>query len=130
MAWGSTSLCSRRMPQRWSFACSIPPANASSSGSYCLSIPTRSGTTIYGYRVHGPYEPAAGHRFNPNKLLLDPYAKQIIGRLQWKPALFGNQMETGDDLTFDQRDSASFTFKCCVIDPAFTWGRAPHRRTA
>jgi glycogen operon protein len=86
--------------------------------------------TIYGYRVHGPYEPAAGHRFNPNKLLLDPYAKQIIGRLQWNPALFGYQMETGDDLTFDQRDSAPFTFKCCVIDPAFTWGRAPHRRTA
>jgi isoamylase len=44
--------------------------------------------TIYGYRVHGPYEPSAGHRFNPNKLLLDPYAKQIIGRLDWNPALF------------------------------------------
>jgi glycogen operon protein len=86
--------------------------------------------TIYGYRVHGPYEPGAGHRFNPNKLLLDPYAKQIIGRLQWNPALFGYQVETRDDLTFDQRDSAPFTFKCCVIDPAFTWGRAPHRRTA
>jgi isoamylase len=86
--------------------------------------------TIYGYRVHGPYEPAAGHRFNPNKLLLDPYAKQIIGRLDWNPALFGYQVETGDDLTFDQRDSAPFTFKSSVIDPAFTWGRAPHRRTA
>src|SRR5215210_4040998 len=45
--------------------------------------------TIYAYRVHGPYEPAAGHRFNPNKLLLDPYAKQIIGDLNWNPALFG-----------------------------------------
>jgi isoamylase len=85
--------------------------------------------TIYGYRVHGPYEPSAGHRFNPNKLLLDPYAKQIIGRLDWNPALFGYQVETGDDLTFDERDSAPFAFKCSVIDSAFTWGRAPHRRT-
>ena len=86
--------------------------------------------TIYGFRVHGPYEPAAGHRFNPHKLLLDPYAKQIIGKLQWNPALFGYQMESGDDLTFDERDSAPFTFKACVIDTAFTWGRTPQRRTA
>ncbi len=86
--------------------------------------------TIYGYRVHGPYEPAAGHRFNPNKLLLDPYARQIIGTLEWNPALFGYKMESGDDLTFDERDSAPFTLKSCVIDPAFTWGRASHRRTA
>jgi isoamylase len=86
--------------------------------------------TIYGFRVHGPYEPAAGHRFNPNKLLLDPYAKQIIGHLQWNPALFGYRMETGDDLSFDERDSAPFTFKACVIDTAFTWGRTPQRRTA
>ena len=61
--------------------------------------------TIYGYRVHGPYEPAAGHRFNPNKLLLDPYAKQIIGHLQWNPALFGYRMETGDDLSFDEGEA-------------------------
>ena len=45
--------------------------------------------TVYGYRVHGPYEPEAGHRFNPNKLLLDPYAKQIEGTLRWGPELFG-----------------------------------------
>src|ERR1700704_5187091 len=51
--------------------------------------------TVYGYRVHGPYEPTAGHRFNPHKLLLDPYAKQIIGKLQWHPALFGYRMESG-----------------------------------
>jgi isoamylase len=79
--------------------------------------------TIYAYRVHGPYEPAAGHRFNPNKLLLDPYAKQMVGHIEWNPALFGYQMETGDDLTFDDRDSAPFTMKCRVIDPAFTWGK-------
>ncbi len=82
----------------------------------------RPGTT-YGYRVHGPYDPAAGHRFNPNKLLLDPYAKQIVGQLIWNPALFGYQMETVNDLTFDERDSAPFMLKSRVIDPAFTWGR-------
>src|SRR5579872_5896064 len=60
--------------------------------------------TIYGYRVHGPYDPEAGHRFNPNKLLLDPYAKAQYGRLEWHPALFGYKMEGGDDLTFDPRD--------------------------
>jgi isoamylase len=82
----------------------------------------RPGTT-YAYRVHGPYEPAAGHRFNPNKLVLDPYAKQIVGSLEWNPALFGYRIESGDDLTFDERDSAPFTMKGRVIDPAFTWGR-------
>ena len=79
--------------------------------------------TIYGYRVHGPYEPTAGHRFNPNKLLIDPYAKGLVGSITWNPALFGYKMETGDDLTFDERDSAPFTRRSRVIDPAFTWGR-------
>jgi glycogen operon protein len=78
--------------------------------------------TIYAYRVYGPYEPEAGHRFNPNKLVLDPYAKAMIGMFEWDPAVFGYQMETADDLTFDERDSAPFMPKCRVIDPAFTWG--------
>jgi isoamylase len=84
--------------------------------------------TIYAYRVHGPYEPEHGHRFNPNKLVLDPYAKAIVGEITWNPALFGYKMESKDDLTFDERDSAAFVPKCRVIDPAFTWGddRAPH----
>ena len=51
--------------------------------------------TVYGYRVHGPYEPTAGHRFNPNKLLLDPYARQVIDKLTSNPALFGYKMESG-----------------------------------
>jgi glycogen operon protein len=63
---------------------------------------------FYGYRVHGPYEPAAGHRFNPNKLLLDPYARAHAGKLTWNPAVFVYTMESGDDLTFDERDSAPF----------------------
>jgi glycogen operon protein len=86
--------------------------------------------TVYGYRVHGPYEPDAGHRFNPNKLLLDPYAKQIIGHIEWNPALFGYRMETTDDLHLRQRDSAPYMMKARVIDPAFTWARIRHLQTA
>jgi isoamylase len=86
--------------------------------------------TIYGYRVHGPYEPTSGHRFNSNKLLLDPYAKAIVGQLTWHPALFGYRMESADDLTFDDRDSTAFMPRCRVIDPAFTWGEDRPPRTA
>ncbi|NBJ10863.1 glycogen debranching protein GlgX [Microvirga sp. SYSU G3D207] len=83
----------------------------------------RPGTT-YGYRVHGPYEPTAGHRFNPNKLLLDPYARQLIGDLTWNPALFGYTIGSPDaDLSFDKRDSARYMPKCRVVESAFTWGR-------
>ncbi len=78
---------------------------------------------VYAYRVHGPYEPEEGHRFNPNKLLLDPYAKELVGALTWDPAVFGYTLESEDDATFDARDSAPFVPKCRVIDPAFTWGR-------
>ena len=78
---------------------------------------------IYGYRVYGPYEPDAGHRFNPNKLLIDPYAKQLIGEVKWDHALFGYTIGHDDaDLSFDERDSAPFVPKCRVVDPAFTWG--------
>ena len=77
--------------------------------------------TRYGLRVYGPYEPEAGHRFNHNKLLLDPYACAHIGELKWDPALFGYQMESGDDTTFDERDSAPFMPKCVVVDPEFDW---------
>ncbi|HZP79872.1 MAG TPA: glycogen debranching protein GlgX [Pseudolabrys sp.] len=85
--------------------------------------------TIYAYRVHGPYEPERGHRFNPNKLLLDPYAKSIVGQLEWNPALFGYKMESGDDLTYDDRDSAEWVPKCRVVDPAFSWGEDRRPRT-
>src|ERR1700710_1775495 len=78
---------------------------------------------VYGYRVHGPYDPKDGHRFNPNKLLLDPYAKQIVGELTWDHSLFGYTIGATDaDLSYDERDSAAFMPKCRVIDPAFTWG--------
>ncbi|MGP0175134.1 glycogen debranching protein GlgX [Pseudomonas sp. NCHU5208] len=84
---------------------------------------------VYGYRVYGPYEPEAGHRFNPNKLLIDPYAKQLVGKLQWSEALFGYTIGDPDgDLSFDERDSAPFVPKSKVIDPAFTWGEQPRIR--
>jgi isoamylase len=85
--------------------------------------------TVYAYRVHGAYEPTAGLRHNPNKLLLDPYAKQLVGELTWSDALFGYKVGAKDaDLSFDERDSAADMPKCRVIDPAFTWGneRRPH----
>ncbi|MGN6318661.1 glycogen debranching protein GlgX [Trinickia sp.] len=77
---------------------------------------------VYGYRVHGPYEPETGHRFNPNKLLLDPYAKAHVGALKWDSAVFGYTIGAeGDDLTFDERDSAPFVPKCVVVDQTYSW---------
>ncbi|MDO5706588.1 MAG: glycogen debranching protein GlgX [Paracoccus sp. (in: a-proteobacteria)] len=84
----------------------------------------------YGFRAHGPYRPGEGHRFNPNKLLLDPYALRLTGQPLWNDALYGYR--AGDpegDLSFDPRDSAPFMPRCVVTDPAFSWGddRAPAR---
>jgi isoamylase len=88
-------------------------------------LPSARPGTVYGYRVHGPYEPDVGHRFNPNKLLIDPYAKQLVGQLKWGPELFGYRLDHPDkDLSFNEQDSARAMIKCRVIDPAFTWGRA------
>ena len=84
--------------------------------------------TPYGYRAYGPYEPESGHRFNPNKLLLDPYACAHIGKLTWNPALFGYQVESMDDLTFDERDSAPFVPKCTVADTRFDWAGTRDRK--
>ena len=84
--------------------------------------------SFYGFRAHGPFEPEAGHRFNPNKLLLDPYARAHAGKLVWDPAVFGYTIGAeGDDLTFDERDSAPFVPKCAVVDPNFDW-RGEYRR--
>lgn len=79
---------------------------------------------LYGYRVFGPYDPAAGHRFNPNKLLLDPYARALSGGFRWTDAHHGYRIGSSRaDLSFDRRDNARFMPKGKVIDPAFTWGR-------
>ena len=90
---------------------------------------------LYGYRVHGPYDPKQGLRFNPHKLLLDPYAKHIDGGIRWSDALFGYRVGgPREDLTMDRRDDAPGMPKCRVVDTAFTWGddrppRAPWHDT-
>lgn len=84
---------------------------------------------LYGYRVYGAYEPTNGLRFNPHKLLIDPYAKAINGTLQWNDALFGYEVGNPDgDLSFSEIDSAPFIPKCVVIDTSFDWeGDTPLR---
>jgi isoamylase len=85
--------------------------------------------TLYGYRVEGPYSPQEGHRFNPHKLLLDPYAKAVTGAFRWSDELYGYRIGDPDgDISFDERDSAPLMPRCVVVDQAFTWGddRAPH----
>jgi glycogen operon protein len=90
---------------------------------------------LYGYRVYGPYVPAQGHRFNPNKLLLDPYAKSIRGEIKWSNLHFGYRIGSPkEDLSFDRRNNAIGMPRCEVVDPAFSWGedrppRIPWRDT-
>jgi glycogen operon protein len=90
---------------------------------------------LYGYRVHGPYEPGKGHRFNPNKVLLDPYAKAIGRDLKWDDSLFGYKIgDPAAGLRLDDRDNAAFCPLAAVVDTAFTWGddrppRVPWHKT-
>ena len=78
---------------------------------------------LYGFRVHGPYKPRQGHRFNGQKLLLDPYARNIVGNLRWHDALFGYRIGHGEaDLSIDRRDSAPYMPRCKVVESAFSWG--------
>ncbi len=78
---------------------------------------------LYGYRVYGPYRPKDGHRFNGHKLLLDPYARNTVGKLRWHDALFGYRIGHAEkDLSFDRRDSAPYMPRCKVIESAFSWG--------
>jgi glycogen operon protein len=77
---------------------------------------------LYGYRVHGAYAPEEGLRFNPHKLLLDPYARAHAGTLKWDPACFGYTIGAKEvDLSFDTRDSAAFMPKCVVVDHTYDW---------
>ncbi|MDP2626444.1 MAG: glycogen debranching enzyme GlgX, partial [Candidatus Rokubacteria bacterium] len=90
---------------------------------------------LYGYRVHGPYAPRAGHRFNSAKLLIDPYARALAGPLVWDDALLGYRAgNAGGDLAAGDRDSAPCVPKSVVVDPAFSWDgdrrpRTPRHRT-
>jgi glycogen operon protein len=104
--------------------------------SQCVTLPERTAMVwhgyfpdlrpgqLYGYRVHGPYEPERGHRFNPHKVVLDPYAKAIGRMVQWGDfEMFGYQVGHADqDRSFDTRDNAALAPLAAVIDPAFTWG--------
>ncbi len=84
---------------------------------------------LYGYRVHGPYEPERGHRFNPAKLLIDPYARALAGELRWTDEIFGYRVgDPAGDLSLDGRDSGPFVPKSVVVDGAFEWdGDLPPR---
>ena len=90
---------------------------------------------LYGYRVHGPYDPQAGLRFNPNKVVLDPYSRSIGRAVRWDDSMFGYAIgDAGGDLSFDARDNAAYATLGAVIDPAFTWGddrppRTPWHKT-
>jgi glycogen operon protein len=87
-------------------------------------LPVARPDLLYGYRVHGPWRPQDGHRFNPNKLLLDPYAKALHGSVRWRDMPFGERSGARDkreDLIFDRRDTASAMPKCRVVDTAFAW---------
>src|SRR5579884_3917728 len=90
--------------------------------------------TRYGFRVHGPYDPARGVRCNPAKLLLDPYAKAVEGGVEWNPALSPYDLASGDDRVRDDQDSAPFMPKSVVVDRRFDWAgdrppRTPWHRT-
>ena len=128
------SPCSRPMPSGSNSACSMTsgkreiepdhPAGIYRRNLARLSAGRRPGQ-LYGYRVHGPYEPEQGHRFNPNKLLLDPYARELAGDVEMGRGALRLQAATAEDkdLTFSERDSAPFMPKCVVVDPRPTTGR-------
>ena len=98
-------------------------------------LPDARPNQLYGYRVHGPYEPQKGHRFNPHKLVMDPYAKSVARTVRWSDEMFGYGVgHEQEDLSFDDRDNATFAPLAAVIDPAFTWGddrplRTPWHKT-
>jgi len=93
------------------------------TGVWHCHLPGVKAGQAYGYRVHGPYEPEKGLRFNPNKLVLDPYAKGLARPLRWDDSVFGYSVgDPREDLSFDSRDSAVYAPLACVVDQQFDWG--------
>jgi glycogen operon protein len=87
-----------------------------------IYVPKLKPGQLYAYRAYGPYEPQNGHRFNPNKLLIDPYAKALSGRVEWNNAIFGYEIGSADeDLSYSESDSASYIPKSVVVDTSFNW---------
>src|SRR5438132_248306 len=122
-------LCLYRRPDDAEAAEQIQIRERTNQVWHCYLPEVRPGQ-LYGYRVHGPYEPEKGHRFNPAKLVLDPYAKAIGRDLRWSDELFGYPIgDPAADLAFDKRDNAAFAPLAAIIDPAFTWGDDRSPRT-
>ena len=100
-----------------------------------IYIPNLAPGQLYGYRVHGPYDPMNGHRYNHHKLLIDPYAKAISGNIIWHESLFGYEINhPAKDLSFSKTDSAPYVPKSVVINPYFDWEddtppRVPYHKT-
>jgi glycogen operon protein len=93
-------------------------------GVWHLFLPDIRPGQLYGYRVYGPYEPQNGNRFNASKVLIDPYAKAIAGKISWGPEMFGYPLgDPREDLKRDYRDNARNVPKSVVVDPSFAWGR-------
>jgi glycogen operon protein len=107
-------------PQREIDRCNLPEVSEHVWHGY---VPDLRPGALYGLRVHGPYEPAQGHRCNPNKLLVDPYAKAVWGEIDWKQPVSGYTPGHEEaDLSFDTADSAAGVPKGVIVDPAFDWG--------
>ena len=86
-------------------------------------LPDARPNQLYGYRIHGPYDPSQGHRFNPNKIVMDPYARAVARTIRWADEMFGYQVgASAADLSFDTRDNAQYAPLAAVVDAAFTWG--------
>ncbi|RTZ45623.1 glycogen debranching enzyme GlgX [Candidimonas sp. SYP-B2681] len=87
-------------------------------------LPNAGPGLVYGYRAYGPYDPGNGHRFNPQKLLIDPYARKLLGSVRWSDAVFGYRVQHPKaDLSIDRRDSAALVPKCIVTGDSFNWGK-------
>ncbi|HET6423988.1 MAG TPA: glycogen debranching protein GlgX [Planctomycetaceae bacterium] len=122
-------LCLFDSPDDTTEALRIPLVERRDNVWHCYLPDVRPGQ-LYGYRVDGPYDPANGHRFNRNKIVLDPYAKGIGRNVRWCDEVWGYTIGNPEgDLSFDERDSAHAAPLAVVIDPAFTWGddRNPRR---
>jgi len=107
----------------------IVPLRERTHGVWHCYLPDARPGQLYGYRVHGPYAPEQGHRFNPAQLLIDPYAKAITGSIEWDDALFAYQLkDPAYDLSWNPADSAPFVPKSVVVDSSFAWGDDRHPR--
>jgi glycogen operon protein len=127
-------LCLFHDPDAATESVKIPLREKTDQVWHCYLPDVRPGQ-LYGYRVHGPYEPERGNRFNPAQLLIDPYAKAITGAIKWSDSLFGYKVGgTRQDLEINTTNSAAGVPKCVVINSAFEWGddrppRTPWNRT-